>query len=148
MAAILTKVGKADPQVVALANRHYSRRRPGKQVGSPARSLVLRDAAGLVGFVWTWARDGYRVDRQTGANCELFRREGGPRASDLILEAERWVVETWPEVRRFYTYVDPARVRSGNPGYCFLCAGYHRAGTTPSGKLLLVKELKGGANGH
>ncbi len=137
----LQRVKRTDPLVVALANRHYSRDHPSKAVGSPARSLVLRDPAGLVAFVWTWPRDGYRLDGQTGANCELFRREGGAQASALILEAEALVVERWPEVRRFFTYVDPARVASPNPGYCFLCAGYRRDGVSASGKLRLVKEV-------
>ncbi|MGH7730362.1 MAG: hypothetical protein ACRENJ_03840, partial [Candidatus Eiseniibacteriota bacterium] len=97
---LLIRVSRADPLVVELANRHYSRARPGTAVGSPARSLVLRDAAGTCAFVWTWPRDGYRRDGQNGANCELFRREAGPRASELILEAEAVVRDVWPEVRR------------------------------------------------
>jgi len=138
---VLTRVTRVDPQVVELANRHYSREHPSKAVGSPARLLVLRDTYGRVAFVWSWPRDGYRRDGQTGANCELFRREAGPLASELILESEGWVRQVWPDVRRFFTYVDPSRVRSPNPGYCFLCAGYSRVGVSASGKLLLVKEV-------
>jgi len=138
---VLVKVTRVDPQVVALANRHYSRDHPSTSVGSPARLLVLGDALGRVAFVWSWPRDGYRKDGQNGANCELFRREGGPRASALLLEAEQWVRQTWPDVRRLFTYVDPTRVRSRNPGYCFLCAGWHREGVSAAGKLLLVKGV-------
>ncbi len=136
----LLKVSKIDSLVVALANRHYARRHPSHQVGSPARSLVLRDATGTVAFVWTYPRDGYRKDGQNGANCELFRKESPGVASELILAAEALVVAVWPEVPRFFTYVDPRRVASPNPGYCFLCAGYSRGGIGPSGKLLLFKE--------
>ena len=79
--------------------------------------------------------------RKARKRCELFRREGGGQASALILEAEALVRGVWPEVRRFFTYVDPARVASPNPGYCFLCAGYRRDGVSASGKLRLVKEV-------
>lgn len=141
----LIRVGRADPLVVALANRHYSRLRPYTAVGSPARSLVLRDAAGACAFVWTWPRAGYRRDGQSddgvSANCELFRNEGPDRSSDLILEAEAVLRATWPPVRRLFTYVDPARVRSPNPGYCFLAAGWQRVGASASGKILLEKAL-------
>ncbi len=138
---LLMPVGRCDPLVVELANRHYSRKRPANAVGSPARSLVLRDFAGTVAFVWTWPRDGYRRDGQTGANCEMFRNESGWRSSDLIIAAEAWVRHAWPGVGRCFTYVDATRVRSPNPGYCFLRAGWHRVGRSRSGKILLTKDF-------
>lgn len=36
-------------------------------------------------------------------------------------------------------YVTPARLRSTNPGYCFLVAGWRRCGWTKSGRLILEK---------
>ena len=45
-----------------------------------------------------------------------------------------------------YTYVAPSRIRSSNPGYCFLKAGWLRSGMTKGGHgrdplLVLVKRL-------
>ncbi len=44
----------------------------------------------------------------------------------------------WPG-ERHYTKVDPAAVRSTNPGFCFIAAGWKRCGTTKNGKLILEK---------
>jgi hypothetical protein len=37
----------------------------------------------------------------------------------------------------FVTYVDARKVRSTNPGYCFLKSGWRRVGKSKSGKILL-----------
>lgn len=39
----------------------------------------------------------------------------------------------WPTITRHYTYVAPNRVRSTNPGACFLFAGWRRCGVTKGG---------------
>lgn len=129
-----------DSAAVALADRHYPRR-PGvrTQVGGPARKLILRDAAGTACFVWLWPKDGMRWDGQTGYYCSLFRNESPILSSVLVLDAEAWAVEKWGP-RRMFTYVDPRRVHSTNPGYCFKVAGWQHKCWTPSGKALLVKE--------
>lgn len=112
-----------DQEVVALVDRHYSRR-PGqrRQVGGPARKLVLRDAAGSAVFIWLWPQDGKRWDGQVGFYCSVFRNESARQSSDVIREAEELAAAHWGGVRRMFTYVDPSRVRSRNPGYCFLMA--------------------------
>lgn len=38
-----------------------------------------------------------------------------------------------------YTYVNPEKVRSSNPGFCFLVAGWQRCGRTRSGLLILER---------
>jgi hypothetical protein len=38
------------------------------------------------------------------------------------------------------TYVDRKKVRSSNPGFCFLAAGWRRCGTTRSGLEVLERE--------
>lgn len=43
----------------------------------------------------------------------------------------------WPG-ERFYTYVNPKKVKSTNPGYCFMAAGWKKCGMT--GKGLLIFE--------
>jgi len=134
-------VKRSDIRIVALANRHYSRTHNHKIVGSRCRLLVMRDFLGTIGFVWGWPYDGYRADGQNGANCEMFRNESDRRSSDLILESEAMLLRRW-NVNRLFTYVDPGKIKSINPGYCFKVAGYQHIGNSKDGKHLLVKELR------
>lgn len=80
-----------------------------------------------------------RMDGQTGYNCAIFRNESLRLSSDIILEAEQHAFDKWGS-NRLYTYVDPTRVKSANPGYCFKCAGWHYVRTGKGGKILLAKE--------
>ncbi|MBB6050723.1 hypothetical protein HNQ39_002514 [Armatimonas rosea] len=66
----------------------------------------------------------------------MFRNEGTTRSSDLIGEAMQWAWQRWPG-ERFYTYVNPTKIASPNPGYCFLSAGWQRCGITHKGLLVL-----------
>src|SRR5215472_3883717 len=85
----LVKTTHFDPEMRALADRHYSRRTIGaRQFLNSGRKLVLRDAAGTILFGWLWPFDGMRMDGQTGYNCAIFRNESTRLASDIILEAE------------------------------------------------------------
>ncbi len=130
-----------DQECRVLADRHYSRRTPGaKQFCYSGRKLVLRDAAATVLFVWMFPDPKYRMDDQTGYNCAIFRNESPRRSSAIILEAEGMAVEKWGPAR-MYTYIDPAKIKSSNPGYCFKMAGWRFVRITQSGKHLLVKEL-------
>ena len=137
---VLEKTTHFDDEMRQLADRHYSRRTPGaRQFAYSGRKLVLRNPAGTVLFVWMNPDPAMRMDGQSGYNCAIFRNESARRASDIILEAEQLAVTKWgPD--RFYTYVDPRKIRSTNPGYCFLMAGWQRAGVSKSGLVLLVKE--------
>jgi len=57
----------------------------------------------------------------------------------LDLEAERHAIDKWG-VGRGYTYVDPKKIRSRNPGYCYKVAGWRRVGVSKSGQILLAKD--------
>jgi hypothetical protein len=72
------------------------------------------------------------VPKQEGVNCALFRNEGPHTSSDLIRQADAIADFAWPG-ERHYTYVNPSAVRSTNPGFCFLRAGWRRCGTTVGG---------------
>jgi hypothetical protein len=129
-----------DPEMAALADRHYSRRTVGSnQFLYSGRKLVLRDALGLVLFGWVYPDESMRMDRQAGYNCAIFRNESSRLSSEIILEAERLAFAKWGP-NRLYTYVDARKVRSTNPGCCFLKAGWRRRGLSKTGKLLLDKE--------
>ena len=136
------EVKDGDPMVRAMFDRHYSRyvyadvRRPKLFMG-PGEKIVLRTPGCDAIFGWRKF-----IDRsgQRGVNCAIFRNESKMLSSWLILEAETWKEERWPG-ERMYTYVDPERVRSRNPGYCFIMAGWRRCGVTASGKLILEKQI-------
>ena len=130
-----------DQECRMLADRHYSRRTPGaRQFCYSGRKLVLRNTEGTVLFVWMYPDPALRMDGQTGYNCAIFRNESDRQSSDIILEAERMAVEKWGPGRA-YTYVDPRKITSRNPGYCFKMAGWQFVRTSKGGKHLLVQEL-------
>jgi hypothetical protein len=140
----LVTTGVCDPEMLAFADRHYSKKTRGtvggRRLCGPARSLVLRDDAATILFIWQFPKDGMRWDGQNGFNCVLFRNESSRLSSEIILEAETLAVEKWGP-NRFYTYVDPREITSNNPGYCFKLAGWKFARVSKVFKRhLLVKE--------
>lgn len=118
------EVKDGNPTVRAIYDRHYSRyvykdgRKPKLFVG-PGQKMVLLTTDCDAIFGWRKFRSG---DGQIGVNCAFFRNEGRVLSSLLILEAEELGWKRWPG-ERFYTYVNPAKIKSINPGYCFLKAG-------------------------
>lgn len=88
-------------------------------------------------FVW---RKFISDDGQTGVNCSVFRNESSALSSELILEAEQFAWQRWSG-ERLYTYVSPLAVKSANPGYCFLMAGWRKCGVTKAKKLLIFEKL-------
>lgn len=133
----LTKDG--DFQVVHLHTKHYSRR-PGKRRNSlivgPGRKIVLKTEDGRA--AWAWRLELFRDDKRYGANNVFFRNEGPFRSSFLIAAAEEWL-QFWP-VDTMFTFIDPRKVRSTNPGYIYKLAGWQAAGTTKTGKLIFTKR--------
>ena len=87
-------------------------------------------------------RKGYDLDLddsgQTGINCAAFRNESQLQSSDLIRQADAIADCLWPGSRH-YTYVDSQAVRSRNPGYCFIAAGWRRCGRTKGGLVILER---------
>lgn len=113
---------RADPAGAALADRHYNR-----VTSWPYAQHVKHAWAGA------WVNS-------------LFRNEGAGLSSEIILSA---VAATraaarvlWYPVNGSFepdlgivTFVDPTKVRSTNPGYCYLRAGFRRVGVTKGGLL-------------
>lgn len=141
-------VKDGDATVRNVFDRHYSRRRyrdgrrPKLFVG-PGEKLVLRTVTGDAICVW---RKFISDDGQEGVNLAVFRNEGNVLSSTLIRGAVDAARRRWP-IDRFYTYVDPKRILSPNPGYCFKRAGWMFAGRTGGG-LHVLESLPGGASGR
>jgi hypothetical protein len=137
---------KADADCARLADKHYSRQKRGSlQFMPPGKTLVIRDAGGLIVFGWHWAQIP-RADKQEGYCCSIFRNEALRRSSEIILECEELVRKEWGD-RRMFTYVDADEIKTPTqkyrkflPGYCFLKAGWRYEGRSKSGLYLLAKN--------
>lgn len=139
--AVWVPVHDGDPTALSLAEQHYSfrRYRDGRRhirfVGPGERMvLVTPDASAL--FIWRKAK--FTDSDQQGINCAVFRNEGSQRSSDLIRTADELAWGRWPE-ERHYTYVNPRKIRSTNPGFCFLAAGWSKCGLTKGGLVILER---------
>lgn len=130
----------------SIFHRHYSRyiyrdgRNPALFVGPGEKCVLLTPCAKAL-FVWRKFISG---SGEQGVNCSVFRNEGAGRSSDLIREADRIAWERWPG-ERHYTYVDPRKVRSSNPGYCFIKAGWTRLQRRTKCRGLVILERRFGA---
>ena len=137
-------VKRTDERAYALYRRHYSAekgarwRRPGNtNVTSAGETMVLLSQCCQALFVWLRCTID-RLDHQTGVNCAVFRNEGAGLSSELIREADDLAWQRWPGERHF-SYVDGSKIRSSNPGFCFLRAGWQRAGVSQRGLILLER---------
>jgi hypothetical protein len=66
----------------------------------------------------------------------FFRNESQIQSSTLISQADAIADAVWPG-ERHYTYVNAKKIKSTNPGYCFLKAGWTRRGATQGGLIIL-----------
>ena len=131
----------ADPAACRLADRHYSRKKVGsKQMMPPGRKVVLisLDGTAVWGVNWPYAE--LVMHPWPGAMVNtIFRNEGPDLSSDLIREAVAATVHHLGPIpdEGLITMIDTRKVRSRNPGYCFLMAGWERWGHTKGGHVVL-----------
>jgi hypothetical protein len=132
---IQTKDG--DPRARELADRHYSRKTKGATLFcGPGEKMVLVTPDYRALFVWRKSR--YRLDKQSGIECTLFRNESEIKSSDLIRAAADMARQRWPG-ERLFTYVKDSAVKSKNPGCCFKKAGWQNCGRNKTGKLTILE---------
>ena len=136
----ITKDG--DKTCLALYLRHYSsaKRPAGKRIAQfvgPGEHIVLRTGDGDAVWVWRNYIDD-TIPKQEGIECSLFRNEGRTLSSELVRQADAIADFCWPG-QRHYTKVNSGAVRSRNPGFCFVAAGWRRCGMTRNGLLILEK---------
>lgn len=139
---------------------HYSRRSPGsKTFTGIGREVVLVTKCGRA--VWacveqrtptprgsgnTRGRSGVAVATPTVWRNMVFRNLGAGLSSTLIQEATLMTVREWINrygtlpAARLRTEIDARKVRSRNPGYCYMMAGWER-GPTKRGKLFLFAPV-------
>lgn len=133
----LTKDG--DAACLELYEKHYSckaTKRRIRQFVGPGEKIVLRTGEGDAVFAWRRFIDD---SGETGVNCAVFRNESKHQSSVLIRQADAIADFVWPD-QRHYTFVNPSRVRSKNPGFCFIVAGWVRESyRTKSGLIVLSR---------
>lgn len=135
-----TEVRDGNPSAWEIFQRHYSRyiyadgRKPVLFVG-PGEKMVLLTSDARALFVW---RKFISADAQQGVNCAIFRNEGKELSSLLIRAAMKLAWQRWPG-ERLYTYVNPRKIKSPNPGFCFIAAGWRRCGITKTRKLIILE---------
>lgn len=114
--------------------RHYAdHRRICKIIGPGQYMLLITEACDAL-FAWHKFND---KSGQTGVCCSIFRNESDILSSTLILQAVQLALARWPATR-LYTYINPTKIRSTNPGYCFRKAGWIPAGHTKKGLIILA----------
>jgi hypothetical protein len=136
----LTKDGDRD--CLAMYLRHYSANkyadgRKRSQFVGPGQVIALRTIDARALFVWRKFIDD---SGQIGVNCAVFRNESEYQSSELIRQADRIANFCWPG-ERHYTYVDAKKIRSTNPGFCFIAAGWQRCGRTRGGLIVLERVV-------
>lgn len=115
------------PDAVALADRHYSRRKVGSpQFVAPGRCIVLLTPCRRAVWVTHWPQAHLAMDGLDAWRCAMFRNEGAGLSSDLILAAMDETARIWTDRPQdgWLTFVDRTKVPSENPGYCFKQAGW------------------------
>lgn len=138
---------RADPVGAALADRHYNRQRVGsKQFVPPGACVVLVTPCGRA--VWTTSAPKKEFVKHQWAGAwinSLFRNEGAGLSSALIRAAVRSSIEQFAAKgvdipwRGLVTFVDRRKVRSTNPGFCFIAAGFVRVGETKDQQLVALQ---------
>jgi hypothetical protein len=78
-------------------------------------------------WITHWPDPKLALDGLDSWRCVMFRNEGAGLSSSLIVAAMARTAELWdtaPPRDGWVTWVDRAEVRSTNPGFCFMRAGW------------------------
>lgn len=136
---------RGDPRSVEIADRHYSRQKPGTGQFMPTGRAFVLYAPGQAVWGTSWPMAEYTKHDWAGAwICSMFRNEGAGRSSTLIRQAvaaTRWRYGEPPDLG-MVTFVNEAVVREKqNPGHCFIIAGFRPVGRTKKRGLLVLQLL-------
>jgi hypothetical protein len=111
----------------------------------PGETIVLktRDERAVFGWWRPHPSSGLKaMNGLDGWTCTIFRNTGPTLSSELVLDAELALhaarVSCGPD--GLITYVFDQKVRSSNPGCCFLKAGWRRTGRSADGKKTLLQK--------
>ena len=137
---------RAGKQAVKIADRHYSRQKPGtSQFVKPGRCVVFKTTDNRAVWATSWPYPEYVKHQWPGAwECSLFHSEDAGLASNLIVQAvaaTRSYFGEPPELG-FITSINPLKVRPvvvrGAPtfGFSWLKCGWKYVGRHKDGQLV------------
>lgn len=135
-----------DWDAISLYKRHYSAKHykdgrsnlRSKGFLGPGEKMVLITQKADALFCWVYSKIGHK-NGQKDVCCTIFRNESNVLSSELIKEAVFLAIRRWPG-KRLFTYINSRKIRSTNPGYCFLKAGWKPAGYTQRDLRILEYE--------
>lgn len=136
-------VKDGDTAAKELQLRHYSchdykdKREPKLFVG-PGEKLVLLTTEADALFAWRYFEDDWLKGK--GLFCAIYRNESGLKGTVLLKQALRVAECRWPGEPQF-TYVDPKKIKSTNPGCVFKLCGFKKIGETSKGLHVLRREV-------
>lgn len=146
------QVNDGNEKAFEIFTRHYTFRKwrirsgkNGKRMVGPGESIVLLGKDSKALFIWK--KQKYSQDGQIGINCAVFRNENpktkenpdGMLSSGLLAEAELIAWQRWPG-ERLFTYVNPRKIKSPNPGYCYKINGWLHCGVTKARKYIILEK--------
>jgi len=139
---VWVKSNAHDPRMTKLADRHYSRKTIGSnQMMPPGRRVVLTTDEGEAGWGVSWPYAHLVAHAWPEAwCCTFFRNESPYLSSDLVNQAVAVTRFFWPDVpdEGIITFINPKKVRhKRDQGRCYRKAGWHEAGYTKGGHLVL-----------
>ena len=144
------RVKSSDPIARALRDRHYSTKHPGgRTVGPPGRRLVLVSDDEHALWVTHWPDAQLVLDGIDALRCTVFRREGRRRErASVLIAAAMALSEAYfgPAPQGWLTYVEPSKVRSQEPGYCFKMAGFELDAAFTHRRLIRLRRGAVGAH--
>lgn len=129
------------PAGAAIADRHYSRQKPGTPQFAPPGACVVFKADAAV-WVSSWPLPQYTKHKWAGAWINsLFRKEGEGMASQFIREAIAATRFEWPDVPLLgmVSFIDPAEVQPrmvrgrATWAHSYFEAGFKHVGYTKGG---------------
>lgn len=135
------QIPKGDQEARKIADRHYNRQKVGSPYFLPPGNtflLVNADYSALWGCVYQ--KYSFHAWPNTINNC-IFRNESLTLSSEMILEATKLTLEYYKDYNHdgLITFVNPFKIKSINPGYCYKMAGWKKIGNTKKG-LLVYKQ--------
>lgn len=135
---------KGDQDLRALADRHYTR--DPKMIGNaqfcrPGKTLCLIGRDNKAGFVFWYGK--YRRDGFEGVWENTFFRNESEHLSSELITAALAIFETcrWPQNADIITYVNPSKIKSSNPGFCYKKAGFEQCKQTQT-HIVLKYEMR------
>jgi len=139
----LMPVRDGAPGLREFVRRHYSARhyrdgRNPKKIVGPGEYLILTTPN--VDALIVFRKSNREIAGRKGVYLSFFRNESWRPSSHLIKQALWLAGKRWPG-EKVFTLVNPRKVKTRIPGYCFRRAGFKHTGNTKKGLMIFERRL-------